>query len=118
MESNYNKAKEILKTYNQSHVIPFLEDGKNTKLENEVLNMNFDNLKNLYFKTNEKEFIQGKKITPIFSINPNKMQEYEIKKYEDIGINIIKQSKFAVCTMAGRTGNKITDMKKQKEHIN
>lgn len=118
MESNFNNAKEILKTYNQTHVIPFLEDGKNTRLVNEVLSTDFDSLELLYNKVNEKRTIQVKKPQPILSINPNKMQKEEIKKYENIGIDIIRQNKFAVCTMAGRTGNKAPVIVEQKEHIN
>ena len=118
MESNFNKAKEILKSYNQTHAIPFLEEGKNTKLINEVLSTDFDNLEHLYNKINEKKTIQTKELQPILSINPNKMHKEEIKKYENIGIDIIKQNKFAVCTMAGRTRNKTSDIAGQKEHTN
>lgn len=107
MESKFDKAKKILKTYNQGHVIPFLENGKNIKLENEVLNMDFNNLRDLYCKINKKKSMQVKDLNPILSINPNKMQKNEIKKYEDIGINIIRQNKFAVCTMAGGQGTRL-----------
>ena len=100
MNENLNKVKQILKNNKQEHVIPFLEDGKNTELIKQVLEIDFDEL-----KANEKTEVKLKNIEPIIALNPKKISKEQIEKYENIGIDVIKQNKFAVTTMAGRSRN-------------
>ena len=106
MNKALNNSKKVLKKYNQEHIIPLLEDGKNTKLMEQVLNTNFEELKNLYNKTKEKNQIKIKDLKPIKALNPNKLSNEEIERIKKIGEDIIINNKFAVSTMARRTRNK------------
>jgi len=117
MNEKLNKAIKILEDNNQEHIIPFLNEGRNTELLNQVLTIDFDELKSLYNKTNEKTNVELNEIQPIQAINPKKLSNIQIKEIEQIGEDIIKQNKFAVTTMAGRTRNKTSDIQEQKEHI-
>ena len=117
MDNKLNKATEILKKYDQTHVIPFLENGANVKLIEQVLTIDFDKLKRLYNKTNSNNNVKIKELKPVAAVNPNKLTQEEFEKIENIGIEIIKNNKYAVCTMAGRTRNKTSDTLGQREHI-
>ena len=118
MNTNLNKAIEILKKNKQEHIIPFLDNGKNDKLVNQVLNINFEKIKDLYNSTKTEKYIEIENLQPIIALNPSKLSQDEINKLKQIGIDIVKNGKFAVSTMAGRTGYKTTDTQNLKEHLN
>ena len=107
MDSNLNKAIEILKKNNQEHIIPFLEQGKNIKLIEQILNIDFKELKDLYNKAKNHINVELDEIKPVVALNPNKLSQNKIKEIENIGINIIKRSKYAVTTMAGGQGTRL-----------
>ena len=106
MESTLNEVEKKLRKYNQEHVIPFLENGKNEKLINQIINIDFEELKYLYNKTKEKETVKISDIEPVKSLNPCKLEAKEIEEINRIGENIIINNKFAVSTMAGRSRDK------------
>lgn len=108
MNNKYNKAKKILKKYNQNHVIPFLKslDGNiNNNLVDQILKIDFEELKELYNKTFEELYVDLEELKPIVGVNPDRLTTKELENYEEIGTNIIKSNKFAVATMAGRSRN-------------
>jgi len=114
MESNYNKVKEILKTYKQEHIINFIDksdvETKN-KLINQVLNIDFEELKELYDKTFEDLYVDLEVLHPIAGVNPNRLTKEELESYEKTGTDIIKSNKFAVATMAGGQGTRLRTSK-------
>ena len=108
MGDKYNDAKEILRKYNQKHVITFLNfpDGKiNDNIVDQVLKIDFEELKELYNKTFEDLYVDLEQLQPIAGVNPDRLTNKELQKYEEVGANIIKNNKFAVGTMAGRPRN-------------
>ena len=63
-----NKAKEILKKYKQDHIIELINKSNvNTKnkLINQVLNIDFEELKELYDKTFEDLYVDLEELHPI-----------------------------------------------------
>ena len=110
MIGEYDKAKKILNKYNQKHIIEFLKspDGSiNNELVKQVLNIDFDELKELYNKTFESLYVDLEELEPIAGINPRKLAKETLEEYEKIGIDIIKSNKFAVSTMAGGQGTRL-----------
>lgn len=110
MNSEYNKANEILNKYNQNHIKQFLKfpDGNfNCNLIKQILDMDFEGLKELYNKTFEDLYVDLEELQPIAGINPNKISQEKLKEYEDIGVELIKNNKFAVSTMAGGQGTRL-----------
>lgn len=108
--NNYEKAKEILKKYNQEHVIKQinrLSGEKREALINEILSIDFEELKELYNKTFEPLYVDLEEIQPIKAINPKKIKTEELSEYEKKGTEIIKANKFATITMAGGQGTRL-----------
>lgn len=107
MDTKYDKAKEILKKYNQIHVIPFLENGENTALVEQILKVDFEELNFLYNMAKEKKTTNTQNISPIEATDLDKLSKIEVAELEEIGENILKQNKYAVCTMAGGQGTRL-----------
>ena len=110
MINNYEKVKEILNKYNQNHVIQFIEasnDKIKEKLVEQVLKINFEELKELYNKSFEDIYVDLEELQPIAGLNPDKLAQEELKEIEKIGVEIIKSNKFAVSTMAGGQGTRL-----------
>ena len=68
MDDGYLKAKEILKKYNQEHLLlkyNELNKSKQKELINQILSINFDLMDELYKNANEKIDFKKSKIEPI-----------------------------------------------------
>jgi len=107
--NNYDKANEILKQYKQEHIIEFIDKSSSKvkdKLINQVLNIDFEELKGLYEKTFDDIYVDLEELEPIKAVNPKNIPTEEIDELKKIGKDIIRRNKFAVATMAGRTRNK------------
>ena len=76
-------------------------------LENQILEINLKEVNNLYkeLKNGYKEEINS--IEPLSYVEKCKLTEEEKNDYENIGIEIIKNNKFAVITMAGGQGTRL-----------
>jgi len=110
MEEKLFKAKKIAEKYNQEHVFDYYDetDTENReKLIDQILSIDFEELEKLYQKTKIKEEKMEENITPIPYIDKEKLLEDEKKRYEQIGIEQIKEGKLAAVTMAGGQRNKI-----------
>ena len=107
MNTKFEKALEILEKNNQKHVIPFLENGKNEELIDQILNIDFEELDELYEKTKNKIDIEQEDLSPISAVNPSKLDSDELDRLNEIGIDVVKNNKFAVATMAGGQGTRL-----------
>ena len=105
-----NKAKEILKQYKQEHIIELINKSNvetKNKLIKQVLNIDFEEIKELYDKTFENLYVDLEELHPIAGVNPDRLTQEELEKYEEVGTDIIKSNKFAVATMAGGQGTRL-----------
>ena len=110
MNKKYEKAKEILIKYKQEHIIDYInksDDETKEKLINQVLHIDFEELKYLYDKTFESIYVDLEELEPIKAVNPDNLTDTERNDLESIGINVIKNNKFAVATMAGGQGTRL-----------
>lgn len=110
--NKYEKAKEILKKYNQEKLLYFYEELKEEekeKLVNQILSLNFEQIltlyKNSYISKNFKVDIDT--ISPIEHVEKNMLSNDKIEKYEKIGKKIISKNQIAVVTMAGGQGSRL-----------
>lgn len=110
MNDEFLKAKRILEKYNQEHILNFydkLSEEKQNKLINQILNIDFEQIGNLYENTKHEVEFGNSKIEPINYLEKDKISNEDFKKFDDIGTGIIKNGKFAVVTMAGGQGTRL-----------
>lgn len=110
MDTNLTKAKKILSKYNQNHLIAFwdeLSDSRKKSLVNQILNTDFQKIHDLYINSKQDESTSNDIITPLPYFVKNNFTDEEIKYYENIGINAIKNNEFAVVTLAGGQGTRL-----------
>lgn len=94
------KAKKILEEQNQNHI-----EVTNEQIAEQVLNIDFKQLGDLYTKVNEE--LTYEDLEPIKAINPEKMPKEKIEEYIKIGEKEIRNKKFAVAIMAGGQGTRL-----------
>lgn len=107
MHNNYSKFQEILKKYNQEHIMKYLNEENKEKLINQILNIDFEEILELYKETKQQSLVDIDNIEPVNATNLDKLKEEEIFKYREIGIDTIKNGKFAVAIMAGGQGTRL-----------
>lgn len=103
------QAEQLLKNNNQIKVLKILENIDNDKKEelaNQILKVNFEQVKRLFNNTEKK--IKGQdKIEPIKYVDKNKINSKQKQEIEKIGERIIRQNQYAVVTMAGGQGTRL-----------
>lgn len=104
------KAMELLKKYEQDHIISWMEKLNNdekSKLIDQILSLNIDQVMDLYKNLNKTFEIGDKKIEKISAIDINKLTEEDFNNYKNIGAEYIKNGQYAVITMAGGQGTRL-----------
>jgi len=97
------KAREILIKYNQNHI-----KIENDEIANQVLNIDFEQLEELYEQANNKQLESNiDTIEPVKALNPDKISKDEVQEYIEIGENKVKSGRFAIAIMAGGQGTRL-----------
>ena len=103
-------AIEILKKFGQEHIINWmnkLNDEEKNKLVNQVVNLNIEQVVDLYNNLSKTFEIGNKKIEKIPATDIDKLSKEEFENYKNKGIEIIKNGQYAVVTMAGGQGTRL-----------
>ncbi len=106
---NYN---ELLKKYNQEHILNYLDmvdEEKKNNLISQIEELNFEQLENLYEISNRDntKAIKGIIIEHIPFVDKYKLEKDRKEYLTKIGEDIIKNNKYAVVTMAGGQGTRL-----------
>lgn len=107
---NFLKAKEILKKYNQEHLLSFydeLDDEQKEFLVNQILRINFKQIFDLYEASKTDEVIPCNLIEPLPYFDKARLNHDEKNLYMALGETCIKENSFAVVTMAGGQGTRL-----------
>jgi len=110
MDNEYLVLMEKLKGYNQDHLLysyEKLENGEKEKLLNQIKEIDFEQINNLYQRTKKKIEFGDAKIEPINYVDKSKISSQDFTEYEKLGAEIIKNGKYAVVTMAGGQGTRL-----------
>lgn len=103
-------AVETLKKFNQDHIIDWMnklnEEEKN-KLKEQVLNLNIEQVIDMYNNLSQTFEIGDKKIEKISVTDIDKLSKEDFNNLKNTGIEIIKNGKYAVVTMAGGQGTRL-----------
>lgn len=110
MEEKLKSAKSILIKYGQEHLLSFfdeLEEDKKEFLLNQILKIDFKEILELYKKSFEDDEIKPKDISPLPYIIKENLSKEDKLYYENLGLDVIKNNKFAVITLAGGQGTRL-----------
>ena len=109
MENLYEQVKEKLEKYGQQHLLKFydkLTAEKQEELLNQIMNVDFENLCNLYQNIN-KEAENTREIRPIEYLDKYKIDSNTYEKLKKLGKEDLENGKLAVITMAGGQGTRL-----------
>ena len=107
MEEKLEKAKKILTKYNQEHLLKNFDNLSREKqdiLLEQILSIDFEQMKELYANIGKNIDNTDAKIEPISFIEKSKIQE---EKDFKIGAEDVKNGKLAIVTMAGGQGTRL-----------
>lgn len=101
---------QLLKTYNQDHIINLLEklEGKQKEeLIDQINKIDFQQIMELYENTKKEIELKDNKIEAIKYLDKEKLSNNIKKELDELGENIIISGKYAVVTMAGGQGTRL-----------
>lgn len=106
----YEEAQKKLQKYGQEQVLnryKYLSDEKKERLINQIKNIDFDQIRELFDITHKSVKKIDGEISSINFVDKSKLSKDEYEKYYNIGSKIIKDGKYAVVTMAGGQGTRL-----------
>ena len=109
MDIKAEKWKSTLKKYGQEHLLNHyetLDDTHKKELLQQIENINFELINQIYEHTKKEVKQKQDVITPIEYLDKYKLYD-DYKHYENIGKKEIKEGKLAAVTMAGGQGTRL-----------
>ena len=106
----YDEFKNVVTSYGQEHLIKLyerLDEKKRKDLLNQISEIDFEQIENLYKLTKEKKDFGEAKIEPIKAYDASSFSDEEKEEYIKIGEEAIKNGKLAVVMMAGGQGTRL-----------
>ena len=103
-------VKEILKRYNQEHLIQFyseLTETQKSSLLNQILSINFEDVLHLYEKSKLDVLDSTEEIAPLHYSVKELLPDNKKKLFNNLGIKAIKTGKIGVITLAGGQGSRL-----------
>ncbi len=101
---------QLLKTYNQNHVIKLLNQLKGKQREELIEQINkidFHQIMELYDSTKKEIEIRENKIENIAYLDKAKLSKEKIEELDALGECVIRKGEYAVVTMAGGQGSRL-----------
>ena len=101
---------DILKMYNQEHIIRLLEkldEEKKAELIEQISHIDFHQIMELYDNTKKEIEIKENKIEPLEYLDKEKLTKEQKEEFENLGEEVIINNQYAVVTMAGGQGTRL-----------
>ena len=103
-------AIDILKMYNQEHIIKLLEkldEEQKTELIEQINHIDFHQIMELYDNTKKEIELKENKIEPLPYLDKAKLTTEQKEEFEKLGEEVIRNNQYAVVTMAGGQGTRL-----------
>ena len=110
MDRELYDAMQILKKYNQEHLLNFFDELTNCEKEtllSQIHNIDFEEINKLYIHSTKDDSISYDRISPIPFVDKSNLSEKEINYYSQIGNDYINKGKLAIITLAGGQGTRL-----------
>lgn len=110
MENKLSKVRDILKKYNQEHLLQFyneLTESQKSDLLNQILNIDFEEILSLYKKSKTEVFKSTEEIEPLKYVDKESLSDSKLKQYYNLGAKAIKSGKVGVITVASGQGSRL-----------
>lgn len=110
MENKLKIVKEILKKYDQLHLLQFyseLTEEQKSNLLNQILKINFEEILYLYETSKKNVYVSTEEIEPIKYCDKSALTPIKIKQFSNTGIKYIKSGQVGVITLAGGQGTRL-----------
>ena len=104
------KVINILEKYNQTHLLNYLDllsEEETKNLEEQILKIDFEELKELYESTKKNPEMKENRIEHIDYTDKEKLSINKKQELENIGKQVITNGHYAVITMAGGQGTRL-----------
>ena len=104
------EAIDILKEYDQEHIIRLLEkldSKKQEELIEQIHKIDFHQMLELYNNTKRKIEFKESKIEPLKYLDKAKLTEQQHEKFDKLGAKAVENGQYAVVTMAGGQGTRL-----------
>jgi putative uridylyltransferase len=101
---------ELLKTYNQEHIIKLLnqlEGKEKEELIEQIEKIDFHQIIELYDNTKKDIEIKENKIENIDYLDKAKLSKEQREEFDNLGEMTIRKGEYAVVTMAGGQGTRL-----------
>lgn len=110
MEEKIKNVKEILQKYGQEHLLSNFEnlnEQKKEELLEQIMQINFEQMKNLYESVEKTREDSNVKIESISYVEKANIEKEKLQEYFDKGARILQKNKLAIVTMAGGQGTRL-----------
>lgn len=110
MMDKLSKANQIIKKYNQEHLLYFYDELSQEQkdfLLNQILNTDFEQILSLYQNSLQESTLDKNTLSPLPHFEKDKLSQEKILHFSKVGEEIIKSNAFAVVTMAGGQGTRL-----------
>ena len=101
---------ELLKEYNQEHVVRLmkkLDAEKQEELIKQIQEIDFHQISELYNNTKKEIEFKENKIQPLKYLDKAKLTPNQRTKFDELGENAVRNGEYAVVTMAGGQGTRL-----------
>ncbi len=111
MDEKLKQVKQILEKNGQEQLLDeynrLTDENEKQQFLDNVLTIDFNQVKTLYENCKEKPEFKEADIKPIDFVDKSKLSKDEYQEYEELGLTEIKAGKLAVVTMAGGQGTRL-----------
>lgn len=110
MSPDLSQIKDLLKKYNQEHLLAFwdeLTDEQKEKFLLQLSHINFKKVDSLYKSLKTISIPEGEIVEPLDYYIKNEISTKERRALENQGTEILKSGHYAVVTMAGGQGTRL-----------